>query len=188
VTVQVYKSGYTTVTIFSSYTVLAETFYVRDFEYGVNDEFFFLLIDTNWDNATVDVWIIAVSPNGTITKVLEGISENTLLQWSITNDERQARYVYVYAKVSGSLTQYEWRNFTYSYRIPIKEALSNIQFPAYRQEFDVLRSSLVGMNQLMLIGFVGLVLAMVFQSRAWGKEFFERPMVQTNKKRRRREK
>ena len=186
VTVEVYKSGFATVTIFSSYTVLAETFYVRDFEYGVNDEFFFLLLDSSWDNATVDVWIIAVSPNGTLTKVLEGVDENVLLQWKITNDERQARYVYVYAKISGSLTQYEWRNFTYSYRIPLKEALSNINFPAYRQEFDALKQNMVGMNQLMMIGFVGLVLAMVFQSRAWGREFFEKPMVRTNRRKKKR--
>jgi len=178
VTVQVYKSGYTTVTLFSSYTVLAETFWIRDFEYGVNDEFFFMLVDTSWDNATVDVWIIAVSPNGTLTKVIEGVDENALLQWQITNDERQASYTFVYTKISGNPTTYEWRNITYSYKIPLKEALSNIQFPAYRVEFDALKQSMVGMTQLAQIGFVGLVIAMVFQFKAIGTQYFDRSMVE----------
>ncbi len=160
-----------------------DVFSLSDFEFSIGKEYFTLLIDTSWDNATVETWVTPHSPDDDEIKVLDAVDENLALQWVITNEERNALWNEVDIKISGSDTLYLWQNFTYSFPKPPEQF-----FPAYKAEFDSIREELsyfgTSIIQLILFGFMGLIAVMVLQWRGIGKRWFGKPIAETWRKQR----
>jgi hypothetical protein len=174
VTVNVYKAEFGSVAIYSSYEVVLEAFYVRSFDKSVSDEYFSIMVDTTWDNATIEVWV-RPHPSGTI-KTIDGVEENDILQWKLNNDERSASYVTVQCKISGSVNQYAWRNFTYSF-LDMREVMNNIKYPSYQGNFERVDESIGDLRLLLLMVGVGVVAVGVVQVSSQTRASFPDPIV-----------
>jgi hypothetical protein len=150
-------------------------FYIRSFEFAVGDEYLSLLVDTSWNNATINAWSTPHSPEAAQQQVLTNVGENEDTEWVILNDERNANWVDVAVNVSSG-SETKWYNFTYSYR---KE--EDIQFPAYKSEFDNVTDTMEAFGtltiQLILLAFLTLGVVIILQRRSIGRSVLEKPLV-----------
>jgi hypothetical protein len=126
------------------------------------------MVDTSWDNATIEVWV-RPNPSGTF-KTINNVAENDILQWKLGNAEQSASYVTVQCKISGSVTYYAWRNFTYSF-LDMTYELNNIKYPSYQGNFERMDESIGDLRMLMLMVGVGVVAVGVVQVSSSTKKF-----------------
>jgi len=116
VTVEVYKAGYTTVTLYSSYRVRAESLYVQSYSgvRWVSDTFVQIIIHTNWGNCTIRV---TENTGGDDTTVYTGATEGTI-RWT---GNQIARTVNVTLTIDGGADSLTWED---SYHFVKKEDVS----------------------------------------------------------------
>lgn len=104
VTTQVYKTGYTTRTFFSSYTVVSETLYILEYSgiHWVSDTYVQVIIHTSWGNSTITV---EEETNAGTKTVFETAPGEGTVSWE--GDHTQ-NYVNVTLTINGGTQSLTW--------------------------------------------------------------------------------